>query len=192
MSKVYTKSTIKHRRIVNKIIKGKEPAKAYMEVYPKASELSAKDKVSRMLSSEQYKKDIGKALDAQGLSLINVNKKLEYILQDPTKPVVIGKDIHQVEDKRLLLDSIKEVHKLHKIVESKPNVLIDKRSITYNAGNTDNTKLLQKIAKTIEALSIDNSQLTGELIEVIDVSESMDDTQTETSPNTQAESTGKA
>ena len=175
MAKIYTKAKKKHKKVLQKIINGTHPATAYQEVY-KCAPNTAASQVSQLLSSVEYKKDISNALDAQGLSISHANKKLQYIIDSPTKPIIIGKEIQQVEDKRLLLDAVKEIHRLHKLGEPATINISDNRSINFHAA-PETTRALQDIAQTIAALSseLEESKIDGEITQVYDVSANMAD-----------------
>ena len=166
------KTQFKHKKIANKILKGMDKIKAYKTEYPNAKDITAETGVSRILSSEFIKQHMSQALDKQGLGLIELNKALKPLIDDPTKPIVIKDQIVQVEDKRLKLEAIKEGYKLHKLTEGN-SINIDNRSITFNHSSQD-LKELSTIAKTIQDLStkLETSKITGEIEaeNIVDVS----------------------
>jgi len=156
---------IKHKRVANKILKGKNPVAAYQSVYPQARESTAISEVSRLLSSEEIKKYMSDQLDKQGLGIIALNKKLRPLTESPMKAISGKYGIEYVPDNAIKLAAIQEGYRLHKLTDA---VKQDNRKVIVNIiDSPEKIKSLEGITDKLDNLysQLTNSAITGEIIE---------------------------
>lgn len=103
----------KHELFAIALIKHKgNQTKAYLETYPDASPESARRSASLLMSKVDVRGRVRGFLEAQGLGLWDINKKLKK-LTEAERAVVVGENIIFVPDGFVRIEALKIVYKLH-------------------------------------------------------------------------------
>ena len=174
MSKYYMKKV--DQLLLKKLIKLKgDKLSAVQELYPEVKNgKQAAGIVNRILSSTEAKRYMSDLMDAQGISLINCNIRLAKLLE-AKKPLVVGGEIHMVEDNNTQTENLKTAYKLHKVLQpDTTGVSIDARQINVSIDTVGNDRLKQiseELAKLNEELGLgkdragDSRIVEGQVVE---------------------------
>ena len=129
----------KHRQFKNSVIKTKNPAISYQEIYPKASEDTARINSIKLLNKPEIISAISEGLNNQGLSLTDLHCKLSKFTE-VDKAVVTKFGVEFVPDNSTQLESVKTAYKLHGLLKTgdvkTENTYNDNRLLNVNANDS--------------------------------------------------------
>jgi hypothetical protein len=112
---------IKHELFAQAVLKqGGNQTKAYLEVYPGIKNSSARTNSSRLLAFISVQKRITELMDAQGLGIIELAKKLKDLTEAKKRCAFGG----FVPDNNARLEAIKIALRIHGLLGNKSDIAI--------------------------------------------------------------------
>lgn len=153
---------IKHehfsRQYVNK--KGNQK-KAYMEVYPASSEISAESNSSRLISKDKVRDRIYELLEQNTGSQLSILVSDLINLKSAQKSIIVDKVIEYVNDNPTQLEAVKTLMKLHGLLTPQQST-VDARSVTFNISAGD-IKSLGGIMDRLERIEDRQDKISGKI-----------------------------
>jgi len=150
--------------------------KAYLKSYKDAGYNTANTEASKLFNNPLVNARIFELLNKTGLSLPELTKKLESLVNH-SKAIVVNGKIEYVPDGAIQADSVKTAFKLHGLLSNSNVDIEDNRSVNITISDK-NSEQLQATLDKLEAMTnklsnnkIDykNTASSNQLEEVIDI-----------------------